>query len=327
MTLLVVGATGTVGGEVVHALVERGAEVRALVRSKERARRALPSSVELAAGDVRDRASLERAIEGVDAMFYVSPHEADEEALAQTVLEVCEARGVRLVFFGVHADGANRLSRGFKRLALGLLLPHYAPKLRISERVRRSRTKTSVILSTNFFQNDELFRDSILGGEFVTPLSAKGINRVDVRDIGEGVARVLLDPTLAAPVVPIVGSVAFSGAESAAVWSRVLGREVRYTGEDFARFERDVVRVLEGRKREDILASYRALGKLHVPTEAAQLAATTALLGRPPRAYEDYVRDVSARWARQPGVGSAAPIGVERAVERDGQGLVEEQLR
>jgi uncharacterized protein YbjT (DUF2867 family) len=60
-TFLVVGATGTVGSEVVRALVERGARVRALVRRPT----SLPAGVEASLGELGDRAALERALDGV----------------------------------------------------------------------------------------------------------------------------------------------------------------------------------------------------------------------------------------------------------------------
>lgn len=294
--ILVIGATGTVGSEVVRSLLARGASVRAMVRSPERARARVPASVELVRGDAGDRAALERALSGVSAAFYASPHEPDEEALAEHVVAACEAAGVRLVFLGVHADGASALSRFLRRAVFGALFPHYRPKLRISERVRTSRARPVVLVATNFFQNDELFRESILAGELVTPLGPKGVNRVDVRDIGDAAARALLDPDLPEGAYPVIGPASLSGETSAETWSRTLGRPVRYTGGDLARFEREARRLLDGKKLEDILASYRFLGGFHLPTDPREVAATTELLGRPPRSYEEYTRDARARW-------------------------------
>lgn len=297
MSLLVIGATGTVGSEVVRALVARGAPVRALVRSPERAATMLPSTVELVRGDARDPQSLARATERVENVFYASPHEPDEEALAASVVAACERAAARLVFLGVHADGANPVSRWMTRQMYGVMLPHYRPKLRIAERVRASRARAVVLVATNFFQNDELFREQILAGELVTPLGPKGINRVDVRDIGDLAARILLDPAHPPGAVPAIGPASLSGEACAAIWSRVTGREVRYTGGDFDHFEREVERVLDGKKRLDILASYRLLGRFHLPTDPRQLAVTTALLGRAPVTYEQYARASFARWS------------------------------
>jgi uncharacterized protein YbjT (DUF2867 family) len=152
----------------------------------------------------------------------------------------------------------------------------------------------------NFFQNDEPFRAEILAGEYPIPLSRKGANRVDVRDIGDVAARALLDdPPLPDGAHPVVGPASLSGEDCAAIWSRVLGRPVRYTGGEPGRFEAAARRVLRGKKLEDTVASFGALARFRIATDPRALAATTALLGRPPRSYEAYARDALARWTEQ----------------------------
>ncbi len=70
--ILVTGATGLVGFSIVKKLVERGHAVRAIVRDISRAKAALDSSVDIVAGDVTDRASLERAAVGVGSIFHAA---------------------------------------------------------------------------------------------------------------------------------------------------------------------------------------------------------------------------------------------------------------
>lgn len=72
MKALVTGATGFIGGHVAAELVRRGYEVRALVREGCDRRRIATLDVELAFGDLRDRASLERALAGCDYLFHVA---------------------------------------------------------------------------------------------------------------------------------------------------------------------------------------------------------------------------------------------------------------
>lgn len=301
-TVLVTGVTGTVGSEVLRAVLERreagdAVTVRALVREPSRLRAGLSHEVDVVQGDLRDPAALTRALEGVHAAFYVSPHERDEEELARSFVDACERSRARLVYVGVHVDGPNRFVRMLKRAAFGLLFRHYRPKFRISERVRQSRAAPVVLMPSNFFQNDEMVCDLIVDrGSYPLPLGR--VNRVDVRDLGDVAARALLDPALAAGAYPVLGPVSLSGAESAATWSNVLGHPVRYEGDDDERFVETMRQRLQGKKLEDILASYRLLRRVDLPTAPRDVAVTTSLLGRPPRSYEAYVRDQTTREVR-----------------------------
>jgi uncharacterized protein YbjT (DUF2867 family) len=294
-TVLVLGARGTVGSEVTRALLDAGARVRILTRSSNGLAH-LPDTVERLVGDVRDRACLARAMDGVASAFYSSPHEADEEQLARNVVEACETAGARLVFVGVHADGPNRLVRALKRGAFARVAPHYRPKVAIAERVRRSRAHPVLLMPSNFCQNDELFREQLLEGIFSQPLGHRGLNRVDVRDVGDAAARAMLDPSIPSGTYPVGGPATFSGPACAAVWSAALGREVRYTGDDEQTWTRPLRERLSGRKQEDFLNTYRIISRFYVPTEPRDVARTTELLGRPPRCYGEYVRDTLARW-------------------------------
>ena len=77
MKILVTGATGTVGSEVVKALLQRGADVRALTRKQHRPG-TFPGAVEIALGDLSDPVSVAEAIKGVDKLFLLIGNVADE---------------------------------------------------------------------------------------------------------------------------------------------------------------------------------------------------------------------------------------------------------
>jgi dihydroflavonol-4-reductase len=105
---LVTGATGKVGHAVALALIERGDDVRALVRDPERAAAVLPAEVERVRGDVSDPESVERAVEGCELVFNAMglPEQwlADEEAFdrvnargSETVVRAAARAGVRRV--------------------------------------------------------------------------------------------------------------------------------------------------------------------------------------------------------------------------------------
>ncbi len=69
---LVTGATGLVGSYLVERLLADGWTVRALARSPDSARAALPAGVDVRAGDVLDEASFTRAAAGVHVVFHAA---------------------------------------------------------------------------------------------------------------------------------------------------------------------------------------------------------------------------------------------------------------
>ena len=69
MTVLITGATGQVGNAIARRLAEDGVEVRALVRSPERAR-VLPEGTQPVFGDVTDASSLQAALDGCATVYH-----------------------------------------------------------------------------------------------------------------------------------------------------------------------------------------------------------------------------------------------------------------
>jgi dihydroflavonol-4-reductase len=110
MRTLVTGATGYLGAKLVRELRRRDRDVRALVRSPAAAARLSGTGVETVEGDVRDAASVERALAGVARVFHmagvVGHRAADEPRLravnvegARTVLGASARAGVERVVF------------------------------------------------------------------------------------------------------------------------------------------------------------------------------------------------------------------------------------
>ncbi|HVJ16782.1 MAG TPA: NAD(P)H-binding protein [Polyangiaceae bacterium] len=289
--ILVLGATGTVGREVVRALRARDATVLALVRSQASAA-ALPPGVGATLGDLGDVAAVQGAVGRAGAVFFVNPHEADEELYAENVLSACERAGVRLVFVGVHVDARWKWLRALLRALYGSLFPHYKPRFRIGERVFSAGTKTQLLLASPFYQNDEVFHPDVLEGRYTQPLGTKGITGVDVRDIGEIAAKLLVEEGHPAGCYPVTGPSPVSGPEAAAIWTEALGRPVTYAGHEPAMWTRAISTRLTGRKREDWLKTYRALAKMSGGPNPVELARTAEMLGRAPYSYRDYVNRV-----------------------------------
>jgi uncharacterized protein YbjT (DUF2867 family) len=102
MQILIVGATGGLGREIVGAAVARGHSTAALVRVPLRA--ALPASVEVVRGDVLDQPSVTDAVRGRDAVICALG--TPNPRRSSTLLE----QGTKNIVAAMHAEGARRLA-------------------------------------------------------------------------------------------------------------------------------------------------------------------------------------------------------------------------
>lgn len=107
--ILVTGATGNVGRQLVAQLAASGADVRAIVRNPDGA--GLPPGVEVVRGDLSDPASLEEPLRDVDAVFLMWPF-LDAEGAVE-VLDVITRHARRVVYLsaaGVDLDLEQQIS-------------------------------------------------------------------------------------------------------------------------------------------------------------------------------------------------------------------------
>src|SRR5689334_21917724 len=104
MTILITGATGNVGRQVVQQLLNRGADVRVLVRDPSKAD--FPASVNVVQGDLLDVDSLRLAFKGVSTLFLLNAVVPDEFTQALISLNLAREAGIdRIVYLSViHSD-------------------------------------------------------------------------------------------------------------------------------------------------------------------------------------------------------------------------------
>ena len=136
MTILVTGATGTVGRQVVEQLVKRGADVRALVRDPAKAN--FPAGVAVVQGDLLDVDAMRGAFAGVSTLFLLNAVAPDEFTQALIALNMAREAGIeRIVYLSViHSDAyvnvphfAGKFARRADDRADGLQRHHPAPGL------------------------------------------------------------------------------------------------------------------------------------------------------------------------------------------------------
>lgn len=287
MTILVTGATGTVGRNVVEQLLARGADVRALVRDPAKA--ALPAPVEVVQGDLLDVDALRTAFRGVSTLFLLNAVVPDEFTQALIALNIAREAGIeRIVYLSViHSD-------------VYVNVPHFAGKHAVERMIDRMGLAATILRPAYFMQNDLMVRDAVLGhGVYPMPIGARGLAMVDARDIGEIAAIELVRRERAATALPaerinLVGPDTLTGADVAAIWTDVLGRPVAYPGDDTAGFERTLRQFMPAWMALDMrLMAERFLTYGMVPA-AGDVARLTTLLGRPLRSYREFAGEIAA---------------------------------
>jgi len=287
MTILVTGATGTVGRQVIEQLVKRGADVRALVRDPAKAN--FPAGVVVAQGDLLDVDSLRGALSGVSTLFLLNAVVSDEFTQALIALNLAREAGVeRIVYLSViHSD-------------LYVNVPHFAGKFGVERMIEKMGFNATILRPAYFMNNDLTIKDVVLGHSvYPMPIGSKGLAMIDVRDIGEIAAIELIRREQAIGPLPldrinVVGPDALSGADVAAIWSEVLGRTITYGGDDTGALERNLRQFMPTWMAFDMrLMSERFLTEGMIP-EAGDVSRLTALLGRPLRSYRDFASEIAA---------------------------------
>ncbi|MEU0672733.1 NAD(P)H-binding protein [Streptomyces sp. NPDC006172] len=275
--ILVTGATGTIGSELVRQLAARGEKVRALLRDPAKAA-GLPSGVEVARGDYLDPGSLEAAAAGAEAAFLVGLPGPDTDHDQALVAAARSARVGRLVKLSAIATGDP---------GLGAFGTWHLPGERA---VRESGAEWAVLRPSSFASNTLSWAGPIRAGEPVPNMSGDGAQGViDPRDVAEAAARVLLDGRLAGRTYTLTGPETISVSGQAAVLAEVLGRPV--TTRDLtprqAR-ERLLAWGLSDAQAEGVLAGnafVRDGGNAVVTEDVPEL------LGRPARTYREWARE------------------------------------
>jgi dihydroflavonol-4-reductase len=212
MKTLVTGGTGFVGANVVRLLLQRGIEVRALVRARSDTRNLDSLDVELVAGDLRDRVSLEAALEGCDTVYHVAamyalwtsdPQQIYDSNVTGTVnlLEASAAAGVQKIVYtssvatiGLPKDGTpgtEEVALQPKEMVSDYKRSKYLAEQEVLEYARRGLPV--VIVNPSFPVGPWDVKPTPSGQTIVNFLRGKipayvntGLNVVDVEDVALG---------------------------------------------------------------------------------------------------------------------------------------------
>jgi uncharacterized protein YbjT (DUF2867 family) len=276
--ILVVGATGTNGREVVQQLSARGVPVRALVRGTEKSPDLRLANVELVRGDLGDPPSLDAALRGVRKAFIVTAvDQRCVEWFRNFFAAAKRAGGPHVVkFSGMGAGSADT--------------PIMNQHGETDDMLQRSGMPWTILRPNSFHQNLLWSAGTIKDqGTFYLPLGDAKQSLVDVRDIGAVAAEVLTGAGHEGQVYELTGPESLSYHDVAATLTKVLGKPVRYVPVSLDAAKESM---LKAGMPEWNAASLKDLYRVFATGTYARTTDTIArLTGRPPRSFEQFARD------------------------------------
>ena len=287
MSILVTGATGTIGSLVVQGLAGAGAQVNAFVRTP--GKQSFPAGAKEVVGDLTDVPSLRAALSSVRTLFLLNAVTPDEVTQGLVALNLAHEAGIeRVVYLSViHADKFTNV-------------PHFTGKHTVERMIESLDIPATILRPAYFMQNERMVQQVIQGyGVYPMPIGSAGVAMIDARDIADvAVAELLRRDRALAPspraTLDLVGPELLTGESVAKIWSAALGREVTYGGDDVAAFERQMASLGPSWLAYDMRLMMAGIQKFGMHGADGAADRLQAMLGRPLRKYTDFVKEAIA---------------------------------
>jgi uncharacterized protein YbjT (DUF2867 family) len=275
-SILIVGATGTVGSELVKQLAAVGVKPHALVRTPDKAK-ALAALATPAIGDLARPESLAEAFRGAERVFVLAPPTPEQQTLERNAFDAAIAAGAkRIVFLSHYGARENDVD------------PHFHAHGKNERHLASLGVDWTALRPTRFMNFTPFVWSSVLRRGLLIEGGGEGaITVIDPADVAAVALKTLTEDGHEGRAYDLTSDDSFTAAELAQTLSRVLRRDIK---------------LFEG----DLDALRAALIENGAPGDYAPLMAGTftkiaagffkrtdtvgKLLGRAPRAYADWLQ-------------------------------------
>ena len=276
--ILVTGATGTTGSEVVRALTARAGRVRVFVRDAEKARRKLGLSAELAIGDFADPRTLRAALEGTDALFLSCADDPRRVGWETAAIDAAAAAGVRRIV---------KLSTA--AAAQGSPVAFWDWHGQVEQHLRSSGADWTILRPTYYMSNLLAAAPQVSAeGRLYAPAGTARIAMIDPRDVGVFAAAVLSSAGHEGQTYLLTGPAAITYAQVAAGLSEVTGSRVEFVDIPDDAAQQAMIRDgMPGFVAEQIIKTF---AQLRQGVGAQVTPAVETLTGSAPRDFASFAR-------------------------------------
>ncbi len=283
-TILVTGATGTIGSEVVKALAAKpGVTVRIGVRSAAKAEKLAAENVVPVDFDYEKPETIAAAVKGADRVFLLTPFTADQVELAKRVIDAAKEAGVKhlvkLSAIGADIEPGIQLGRWHRE---------------IEKLIEASGISYTILRPANFMDNFINFAPPGADGNIYMPLGTGAVSYIDSRDIGAVAATVLTEEGHYGKAYDLTGPEAITVAEVAKAIGEASGREVHYVDVPEETARKGMSDMHMPTWMVDAMMELNAICKAGYASGISPLV--KQITGKAPNTFAEFARDRAAAW-------------------------------
>ena len=282
LKILVTGATGNVGAQVLRLLLSHNCHVCAAVRNPDKAQQILGSNVNCVLFDFTNPNTFVSAFEGVNKLFLVRPPAlANVRRQIAPALNAAKQAGVEhIVFLSILGADRNRV----------------VPHAKIERYIDQLGIPATFLRASFFMQNlNTVHQEDIKArGELFMPAGNGKTSFIDVRDIAAVAVRALVEDGHQHQAYALTGREALTYYEVAHIFTEVLGKPIRYTNPSLLKF------IWQMRHRGLSLDFVIVMAAIYTTARLGLAGGITPdveqLLGRPPLTMRQYVENYREFW-------------------------------
>jgi uncharacterized protein YbjT (DUF2867 family) len=280
--ILVTGATGTIGTEVVRQLAAAGQKVRALVRSPEKAEKLKGPNVELARGAFEDVESLRKALQGVDKLFLLSSGPEHIEQSEPRVVDEAKKAGVKHV------------------VKLSVIGAEYEPGIELGRLHRAVEKKIEGSGMAWTFLRPGAFMSNMLNnvgtikaqGKFYGAYADGKLAVIDPKDIAAVAVKALTSSGHEGKAYALTGLEPLSQAQLAEKMSKAMGKPVEYVNVPPEAAKDSMLKMGVPNRLANMLVEFSGVVRSGMAAAVAQ--DVEKVLGRKPRTFDDWAKENAA---------------------------------